>query len=40
MEKENREIRERLSKREIEIEIIMRQLREALDVRMEISVEN
>ena len=40
MDKENREMRERLGKREIEVEIVMRQLREALDVRMEISLEN
>lgn len=40
VEQENRDLKEKLSKREIEIEIMMRQLREALNVRMEISVEN
>ena len=40
MEGENRELRETVSKREIEIEIMKRQLREAMNLRMELSVEN
>ena len=40
VEGENRDLRERVSKREIEIEIMKRQLREAMNLRMELSVEN
>ena len=40
VEGENRELRETVSKREIEIEIMKRQLREAMNLRMELSVEN
>ena len=40
VEGENRDLRETVSKREIEIEIMKRQLREAMNLRMELSVEN
>ncbi len=37
---ENKDLKETVSKREIEIEIMKRQLREAMNLRMELSVEN
>lgn len=40
VENENRDLKETVSKREIEIEIMKRQLREAMNLRMELSVEN
>ena len=40
VEGENRDLKETVSKREIEIEIMKRQLREAMNLRMELSVEN
>jgi regulator of replication initiation timing len=40
VEGENRDLKETVSKREIEIEIMKRQLREAMSIRMELSVEN
>ena len=40
VEVENKDLKETVSKREIEIEIMKRQLREAMNLRMELSVEN
>ena len=40
LELQNQDLKETVSKREIEIDIMKRQLREALNVRMDISVEN
>jgi len=40
LEAQNREIKETVGRRDIEIEIIKRQLREAVNIRMDISVEN
>ena len=40
VEIENKDLKETVSKREIEIEIMKRQLREAMNLRMELSVEN